>query len=307
MIKIHHSGKMGDVIYALPVMRALNRIFGEKIHLTTSGLCWQLVPLLWEQPYFEDVVVDEMRAYSIPQDTGVSLHWDFYAEGEGINLSLQPKYYDLDSPINWTMAAARIAGVGTLESADFVTLPSLVNHRRWYHGVKVVYDGKPVTMAPTVVLAPEVESLASAPQGTWRRIAELLHDTHLRVIMIGKHQTDLMPDYVTDLRGLTTVASMARIIAEASVFIGAHSLPWHLARHSGVPALCLQGWREGLRRCVPVDTLPELAPWVEPDRWDSAVEWAIQQGGGYEQSGRTRKSGDHVFRRQSGDVPASGG
>ncbi len=296
MMKVHHSGKMGDVIYALPVMRALHRIFGEKIHLTTSGLCWQLVPLLWEQAYFEDVVVDETRPYSIPQDTGIALNWDFYAEGEGINLSLQPKYYDLDAPINWTMAAARIAGIETIEAVDCIALPSLVNHRRWYHGVEVQYDGKPVTLTPTVVLAPEVESLDSAPQGTWVRIANGLHEAGFQILVIGKHRTDPLPEYVTDLRGLTTVASMARLIAEAAVFVGAHSFPWHLARHAGTPAICLQGWREGLRRCLPVDTLPELAPWVEPDQWVAAVEWAIHQGGGYEQSGRVRKGGNHILR-----------
>ena len=297
MIRVHHSGKMGDVIYALPVMRALHRIFGEKIHLTTSGLCWQLVPLLWEQPYFEDVVVDETRPYSIPQDTGVSLNWDFYTEGQGINLSLQPAYYKLNAPISWTMAAAWIAGIDTLEQADFVALPSLVNHRRWYHGVEVQYDGKPVTLTPTVVLAPEVESLDSAPQGTWVRIAERLHEAGFAVLVVGKQQDDAFPVYVTDLRGVTTVASMARLIAEATVFIGAHSFPWHVARHAGTPAICLQGWREGLRRCIPIDTVPERAPWVEPDHWTAAVEWAIQQGGGYEQSGRTRKGGDHILRR----------
>ena len=297
MIKVHHSGKMGDVIYALPVMRALNRIFGEKIHLTTSGLCWQLVPLLWEQAYFEDVVVDETRPYSIPQDTGIALNWDFYAEGEGINLSLQPKYYEQESPINWTMAAARIAGIETLESSDFIALPSLVNHRRWYHGVEVQYDGKPVTLTPTVVLAPEVESLDSAPQGTWVSIAKGLNEAGYAIIAVGKHRTDSLPEYVTDLRGRTTVASMARLIAEAAVFIGAHSFPWHLARHANTPALCLQAWREGLRRCIPIDTLPDLAPWVEPCHWVAAVEWAIYQGGGYEQSGRVREGGNHIFRR----------
>ena len=50
MIRAHHAGKMGDLIYALPVLRSLHRTRGEPIHLTTSGLAYQLGPLL-EEPH----------------------------------------------------------------------------------------------------------------------------------------------------------------------------------------------------------------------------------------------------------------
>ena len=275
---------MGDVMYALPVLRALARLHETKIHLTTSGLCWQMVPLLLEQPYFEDVVVDDTRPYGLK--SGVSSNWEFYKPDEGINLSLQPRYYDLDMPISWTMAAARLAGVDTLAPADCVALPSMVNHHRWYHSITMSLDGRPVQESPSVVLAPEVESLEPAPWGTWCNIAGAMASRGWRVIVIGRRRSEQMwPDDVYDLRGATTVASMARIIAEATVFIGAHSFPWHLARHSEVPAVCVQGWREGLRRCIPVDTAPERAPWVEPDQWESAYEWALHQGGMCEQPG----------------------
>lgn len=278
-MKVHHAGKMGDLIYALPVLRALHRTTGEKIHLTTSGMCWQLVPLLWEQPYLADVVTDETRPYSIPPG-GVTTNWEFYAAGEGINLSLQPKHYLNDCPINWTLAYAWIAGVEVLP-VDYVGLPSLVNHRNWHHQVEVAYDGIPQTMPNTVVVAPEVESLEPASPETWQHIINALMGQGFDVVMVGKSRTYdyafQMPDShlspFHDLRGLTTVPAMARLIAEAQGFIGAHSFPWHLARQARTPAVCLQGWREGLRRCVPIDTTPDRAPWVEPQDWRAAVDW----------------------------------
>jgi ADP-heptose:LPS heptosyltransferase len=277
MIRVAHSGKHGDLVYALPVMRALARLADEPIHLTTSGMCMGLVPLLWEQPYIEEVVCDETHAYELKD--GISSHWDFYDKGDGINLSLQPAYYELDAPISWTLAAARIAGVeGQLTDADFVALPSLRNHRSWYRLVDVSVEGKLVEKPRIAIVAPEVESLTPAPAGMWVNVATRLRDQGYKVLVLGKHVSFLMPAGITDLRGVTTVASMARLIAEASVFVGAHSFPWHLARHSGTPAVCLQGWREGLRRCVPIDTEPSRCPWVEPDDWEAAVQWALQEG-----------------------------
>ncbi len=289
MLKVHHAGKMGDVLYALPVLRALARQSGP-IHLTTSGLCWQLVPLLWEQPYFADVVLDETRPYQIPFDgptKGITTNWEFYQDGEGINLSLQPKHYELDCPINWTWAYAKIAGVTEFEAGDYVGLPSLVNHRRWFYGVRVEFDAQPQRIGRTVVVAPEVETLESASTQTWLKIMDALADD-FKIVLVG---TKADFDYrqalftwrdgksldITDLRGLTTVPTLARMIAEASAFIGAHSLPWHLARLSHTPAICLQGWREGLRRCIPMDSPPELCPWVEPDQWAAGVQWITHQ------------------------------
>lgn len=283
MIFVHHAGKMGDVLYALPVLRALARTQRDRIHLTTSGLCWQLVPLLWEQPYIGDVALDDQRAYEIPFGVGVTNHWKHYAEGEGINLSLQPKHYEPDCPINWTQAYAWIAGVEVLPE-DYMGLPSLVNHRRWFRDVDCRIDGKQQRLTKTIVVAPEVESLAPASSDIWTRIIDALTE-HFQVVLVGQSRT---PNYyhkimawagsknagnLRDLRGCTTVPVLARLIAEAHGFIGAHSLPWHLARLSGTPAACLQGWREGLRRCLPIDTPPALCPWIEPEDWHSAVEW----------------------------------
>ena len=277
VIFCHHAGKMGDVLYALPVFRALARTTGQKIHLTTSGMCWQLIPLLWEQPYFEDVVVDETRPYSIPPG-GVTTNWRFYDEGQGINLSLQPKHYEPNCPISWTLAAAWIARV-EVTPADYVGLPSLVNHRNWHHQLDVAYDGVPQTLTPTIVVAPEVETLESASEDIWQALIAELLDSAYHVILIGKRSSTwngVTHPALHDLRGVTTVAVAARLIAEAQGFVGAHSLPWHLARHAHTPAICLQQWRDGLRRCLPIDTLPDHCPWVEPQDWPAACTWIRQ-------------------------------
>ena len=288
------AGKQGDLLMALPVLRALARLHETRIHLTTSGLCWQLVPLLWEQGYFEDVVLDDSRPYQIPFETGVTNHWEFYRQDAGYNLSIQPKHYDPLCPVNWTLSYAWIAGLPpvleTFEASDFVCLPSLINHRRWHHDITVCYDEQPLELARTVVVAPEVESLDSAEPSLWAKLMDRLIDEGLTVLLVGKSES---PDYrlcldvrradstawprFKDLRGLTTVPTLARLIAEASGFIGAHSLPWHLARMAGTPAVCLQPWREGLARCLPIDTPAAKCPWVEPEEWKLAVEWILKQ------------------------------
>ena len=287
MIRCHHAGKMGDLIFALPVFRALRRIHGQPIHLTTSGLCWQLVPLLWEQPYFADVVLDDTRPYGIPFETGVTTNWEYYTREEGLNLSLQPKHQDQDCPISWTRSYAWLAGLDPwtcFEPADLVSLPTLVNHRNWHYGIDVRLDGQEQALPRIIVVAPEVETLESASEETWTRVMDRLMDDGYTVVLVGTQPT---PDYTVhlhawrhvppvlfrDLRGLTTVPVLAKLIAEATAFIGAHSLPWHLARLAGTPAVCLQHWREGLRRCLPIDTPAERCPWVEPDRWAAAVNW----------------------------------
>jgi ADP-heptose:LPS heptosyltransferase len=291
MIFVHHAGKMGDLLYALPVLRALARVHQTKIHLTTSGLCWQLVPLLWEQPYIGDVALDDTRAYELPFGVGITNHWDHYKPGEGINLSLQPKHYANDCPINWTQAYAWIAGV-TLQPEDYIGLPSLVNHRRWFQTVDCRLDGKKQDVTKTIIVAPEVETLEPAPPETWTKIIDALLD-HYNVVLVGQKDA---PNYrhklmawagshnsprLRDLRGCTTVPTLARLIAESAAFIGAHSMPWHLARLSGVPAFCFQKWREGLRRCIPVDTDPNLCPWPEEiEDWHAAVEWIESKTGG---------------------------
>jgi ADP-heptose:LPS heptosyltransferase len=290
MIFVHHSGKMGDLLYALPVMRSIARTYRDRIHLTTSGLCWQLVPLLWEQPYIGDIALDDARPYEIarvPDGRNISSHWDHYQPAQGYNLSIQPKHYDPQCPVNWTRAYAWIAGV-ELRQEDLIALPSLVNHRRWFTTVDCRLDGKKQELAKTVVVAPEVETLEAASSDIWTRIIDALLEDYT-VVLVG---TKSEPNYyhkvlawasgkhagkLRDLRGLTTVPVLARIIAEASGFVGAHSMPWHLARLAGTPAVCLQHWREGLRRCIPIDTDPNLCPWVEPDEWQGAIEWINAQ------------------------------
>jgi len=279
MLKIHHGGKMGDLLYALPVLRALARIKQEKIHLTTSGHCWQLVPLLWEQPYFGAVELDESRPYELVD--GVMSGWDFYGPGEGLNLSLQPGMKSLADP-SWTHIYMRLCGVEQLLVEDAVALPSLVNHRRWHTQIKVTIAGVPQIMPKVFVVAPEVETLTSASLMTWIKVMDRLVGEGT-VLLVGKStQVDFKgaltawqgreTDRLVDLRGCTTVPTMARLIAEATGFIGAHSFPWHVARHSETPAVCLQTWQDGLYRCKVIDT-PSY--WLEPEAWEEAVKFVL--------------------------------
>lgn len=277
MIKIHHGGKMGDLIYALPVMRALSRIHQQKIHLTTSGICWQLVPLLWEQPYFGAVELDDSRAYETVD--GIMTGWDFYQPGEGFNLSLQPAMKTMPEP-SWTHIYMRLCGVEQLLVEDAVALPSLVNHRRWHYQIKVAINGVSQLMPKVFVVAPEVETLESAGLMTWIKVMDRLTGEGT-VLLVGKStQVDFKgslsawqgveTDRLVDLRGCTTVPALARIIAEATGFIGAHSFPWHLARHAETPAVCLQTWQDGLYRCKVIDT---ASHWLEPEAWADAVKF----------------------------------
>lgn len=282
-MKVSHFGKMGDLVYALPVLRALHRTTGEKVHLLTSGTCWQFAPLLWEQPYIEEVELEDTKAHSIvPIDRGAIFpHWQWYAEGDGLNLSLQPSYFRDAAPISWTRCYMEAAGITELLPEDLVALPTLVNHHRWMSGITVANDGVPQERTNTFIVAPEVESLASIEWGIWRQIINALIPVG-HVILVGVHRYPKMTftvwplagDRFTDMRGLTTVPTLATLIAEAHGFIGAHSFPWHLARHSGVLSVCLQSWREGLRRCLPVDT---DYLWMEPNDWPKAVEMLTKE------------------------------
>ena len=257
MIKVHHAGKMGDVIYALPVLRALARVHHDKIHLTTSGMVVPLVPLLWEQPYMAEVALDDTQPYEIVNY--IFPNWEYYKAGEGYNLSCQPKYFEPTCPASWTWAAAWVAGVDTLEPSDYVVLPSLVNHRRWTYGITTTNNGKPQRVVRAAVVAPEVETLDIMLPRYWQTVIDALAE-YGPVLVVGMHPA---PPYFhcTDLRGLITLPVAARLIAEASYFVGAHSLPWHLARHSEVPTICFQTYRDGLYRCIPVDT---GCDWIQP-------------------------------------------
>lgn len=269
MINVSHFGKMGDLVYALPVMRALARRSGERIYLTTSALCFGLVPLLWEQPYIEDVEIDGSKPYKMSD--GVMSGWDYYQRGEGINLSPQPSFYRPDAPIPWTDCYMETAGVRQLEPTDFVAFPSLVNHRRWHFSATIKFDGKVEERRKRIVIAPESESLEQESPQFWEKLIDNIPGEYA-VILLGKKSLGTFS--AVDLRGLTTVPTMARIIAEADGFIGVHSLPWHIARHSETPAVCIQKWSKGLQRCIPIDTDYN---WIEPENWKDAIDF-LQHG-----------------------------
>lgn len=281
MIRLHHAGKSGDILYALPVMKALARIHQTKIHLMTSGLCHQLVPLLWEQPYFQDVDIDDTRPYGTEDD--IMTNWDYYKDGEGINLSLQPRMKTMIEP-SWTQIYMTLCGVDALTENDCLAMPSLVNHRRWMYGMKIALNGVEQPMHRTFIVAPEVQTLESASDDIWVKVIDRLLD-HGAVMLVGQNRTidyhakvnawnhHQREPFLTDLRGLTTVPVLARLIAECRGFLGAHSFPWHLARQSETPAVCLQAWLPGLYRCLPVDT---QYTWLEPEQWKEGVEQILQ-------------------------------
>ena len=247
-MKIHHGGKNGDLIYALPVIKALARAHGP-ITLMTSVLCYQLVPLLYEQPYLKDV---EMIYGEARITKGVVEPWAVLSPEEGINLSLQPAMYRPDAPVSWTMCYAEIAGIKELTVNDKIALPTLWNHRQWYYEHEVKYDGKKPWQPPqTVVLAPESETLKCIPLSYWQDVARKFKD--YSVIVIGQNRESVKwHEKVTDLRGMTTISSAARLVAEARLFIGSMSLPFNLARQAGTPSFVFQD--QYLERCIPVDT-----------------------------------------------------
>ena len=264
-MKIHHAGKMGDLVYALPVLRALARTRGEKVTLVTSAHCWQMAPLLWEQPYIEDVEIDDSHPYEIVNNIWTG--WDHFKNGEGINLSPQPAHYYPDSPVSWTMAYAKIAGINEITPADKVAFPTLINHRRFMAAHQAFMNGKAQEKPDTVIIAPESETLEFLGADFWNHILRAVSKRGSRTIVIGcKKSPALETD--EDMRGHTTVPVLARLIADARGFIGAHSLPWHLARHSETPAICIQKFSDGLKRCIPVDT---PCYWFEPEQSEEAL------------------------------------
>lgn len=267
---------MGDLVYALPVLRALHRLHGEKIHLLTSGGCTQLAPLLWEQPYIADVELEDTQAHEIVpiQRGAIFPHWRWFKPGDGLNLSLQPAYFEDTAPVSWTRCYMRAAGVTELTNSDCVALPSLVNHRRWLYGVDVAVNGTIQEKPKTVILAPENDSLDELFPEIWQSLVHDVREAGYDPVLVGVRRSAVFTG-CTDLRGLTSVPVLARLIAEARGFIGAHSFPWHLARHSETPAICLQTWRDGLRRCLPVDT---PYTWVEPKHWKQIVPALLGQG-----------------------------
>jgi hypothetical protein len=269
MIHVSHFGKMGDLCYALPVLRALHRLTGVKVTLLTSGSCYQFAPLLWEQPYIQDVELEDTKAHEIvPIDRGaIYPHWEWFKDGHGFNLSLQPDFFKDDAPLSWTLCYMKAAGITELVQSDFMALPSLVNHRRWMSGIEIETNGQKQQKQRTIVIAPETDTLDELFPQQWQQVIDRVLDAGLDPIVVGVRRSGYLKA-CTDLRGQTTVPVLARLIADSSGFIGAHSFPWHLARHSETPAVCLQTWREGLRRCLPIDT---PYTWLTPDRWEMAV------------------------------------
>lgn len=275
MLKVSCFNKMGDLVYALPVLRALHRLHGEKIHLLLSGSAWQFVPLLWEQPYLGEIELEGSHAHAtvpIPRGAIFPL-WEWYKGDEGINLSLQPRFFADEAPVSWTHCYMLAAGIAELTVSDCCALPTLVNHRRWLYGIEVTINGKKSSLPKTIILAPETDTLDELMPEIWQAIIHDVRGAEYEPILIGTRRLSAFSD-CTDLRGMTSVPVMARLIAEASGFIGAHSFPWHLARHSEVPAVCLQTWREGLRRCLPVDT---ACTWVKPEDYARVVDILLKR------------------------------
>lgn len=269
MIHVSFFGKMGDLMYALPVLRALHRLTATKVTLLTSGSCYQFAPLLWEQPYIQDIELEDSKAHDLVEihRGAVANHWEWFTDGHGFNLSLQPDFFKDDAPISWTRCYMKAAGIEHLEFADTQVLPSLLNHRRWMSGVDVDLNGKRVEKLKTIVIAPETDTLDELTPAFWQMISDRVNDAGYKPIIVGTRNNGNLFN-CTDLRGCTTVPVLARLIADAKGFIGAHSFPWHLARHSETPAVCLQTWREGLRRCLPIDT---PYTWLTPEEWEMAV------------------------------------
>lgn len=262
---VHHGGKAGDLIYALPVMKALARQNGGKITIVTSALCYQIVPLLWEQSYIADVEMDYKHSYKM--ENGAVEPWAYFAPGEGINLSPQPSMYRPNAPVPWTLAYAEIAGIKELTTTDKIALPSLWNHRQWFWEHQVNYEDKSAWKPPpTVVLAPESESLKTAPMWIWAKIAHNLIDD-FKVIVVGQHRDLSFLSPVIDLRGVTTMPTVGRLLAEAHVVVSSLSLPFHIARHAGTPTFCLQD--QILGRSMPIDS-----PYIfyTTDKWERMVE-----------------------------------
>ena len=197
--------------------------------------------------------MDYDRAYKA--EGGSIVPWNVLSPEEGINLSPQPCMYRPNAPVRWTHAYAEIAGIEKLESKDKIALPTLFNHRQWVWEHKVEYENAPTWVPPrTCVFAPESQTLKCIPLPIWRKLALRLAQ-HFTVLVIGEKpdaETFKGLAHVRDLRGLTTVPAVARLLAEAHLVISANSLPWHLARHAGTPTFCFQD--QYLERCVPVDT-----------------------------------------------------
>lgn len=280
MIKVSNFNKMGDVVYSLPVLRALWRLRNEKIHLLLSGSAYQLAPLLWEQPYIGEVELEDTLAHrTFPIARGAIFnHWDWYLPKHGLNLSLQPWYFYDDAPISWTHCVMQAAGVTELTESDCVALPSLVNHRRWLSGIDVEVNGKKQAKPNTIILAPETDTLDELMPNIWEEIVKEVVEAGYTAVVVGTRQLYWLWDEdrehrLLDLRGHTSVPVLARLIAESRGFIGAHSFPWHLARHSETPAVCVQTWREGLRRCLPVDT---PYTWIDAKDYRSAVATVLK-------------------------------
>ena len=202
-------------------------------------------------------------------------YWEWYKNLSGFNLSLQPSFFADDASMSWTHCYMHAAGVHTLNDSDCVALPSLINHRRWLDGIDVSINGTMQANPKTIVLAPETDTLDELMPSKWGDILEDVREAGYEPVVVGTRNRGAYEKHgyeCTDLRGLTSVPVLARLIAESRGFIGAHSFPWHLARHSETHAVCLQTWREGLRRCLPVDT---PCTWVEPKDYLTAVDTVL--------------------------------
>ncbi len=263
MKPIHHGGKMGDLVLALPAIRAYARLHGP-IDLVTSPLCIPIVPLLWDCPYIESIEVDNSQIYEA--DGKVLLQWEYFKNGEGINLSPQPAFRQEVAPFSmppysYSDCYSMILGVSP-QYEDYMIFPALVNHRRWFDSHEVFYKGVSQKKRKTVVIAPEAESVPMAGNYIWDQVISGLKYYGYEPVIIKK-------------KGTTTIPTAARMIAEADALIGAHSFPMQLAARIEVPTVCLQDMVFTLDRANPMKA---NVKYVDPKDWVNAVQYVTEMG-----------------------------
>ncbi len=238
---------MGDLVLALPSIRAYAREHGS-VDLITSALCVPLVPLLWECPYIKEVHIDATQPYEA--DGKVLLQWNYFKNKEGINLSPQPSFREEEAPYYYSDCYSRALDVTPL-AEDYMIFPSLVNNRRWFASHEVFYKGKSQSKMKTIVVAPECESVSEMSVSAWQDLIDRLYEAGFSIIVIGKNKENCF-SFCTDLRGQTTIPTVARIISESHALIGSHSFPMQLASRIEVPTFCFQEMILTLDRANPL-------------------------------------------------------
>jgi len=266
---LHHGGKMGDLLLALPAIRAYARKYGP-VDLITSALCVPLVPLLWECDYIWNVKVDASQTYEA--DGKILLQWDYFKNSDGINLSPQPSFREETAPYYYADCYSRLLEV-IPQKEDYMIFPSLVNHRRWFDSHEVFYKGVSQKKRKTLIIAPECESVGMVSWKVWWDFIHALNH-YFEILVIGTNDVFPMPESVTDLRGKTTVPAAALLIAESHALIGGHSFPMQLASRIEVPTFCLQEMVPTLDRANPINC---NTVYLDPAAHASARDYYINQ------------------------------